>query len=47
MLGTKGKMTQVFALEDKGKVLTIKMKRESEGRGPSREMKRTYRRVTT
>jgi hypothetical protein len=45
--GPRGKMTQVFALEDKGKVLTIKMKRESEGRGSSREIKRTYRRVST
>jgi len=45
--GPRGKMTQVFALEDKGRVLVIKMKRESEGRGPSREMKRTYRRVNT
>ena len=45
--GPRGKMTQVFALEDKGKVLTIKMKRESEGRGSSREIMRTYRRVST
>ena len=45
--GPRGKMTQVFALGDKGKVLTIKMKRESEGRGSSREIKRTYRRVST
>ena len=45
--GPRGKVTQVFALEDKGRVLVIKTKRESEGRGPSREMKRTYRRVNT
>jgi len=45
--GPRGKMTQVFALEDKGRVLVIKIKRESEGRGPSREIKRTYRRVNT
>ena len=42
--GPRGKMTQVFALEDKGQVLVIKMKRES---GPAREIKRTYRRVST
>jgi hypothetical protein len=45
--GRRGQVTETFSLEEHGQRLLIQTKMESEGKRPSREFKRVYRRVST